>query len=101
VRSLDELKASHERLALYLTRESCGPCHAVWPRVRTLFENDPRWKLERIDADASPELAGQLLVFSVPALILILHGQEQHRVVRIIPQAELEEAKARADALLA
>jgi thioredoxin-like negative regulator of GroEL len=101
VSALDELRGAHERLALYVTREACGPCHAVWPRVQALFGDDPRWTLERVDAEESPEVAGQLLIFSVPALILFLHGQEQRRLVRIIPQRELVEAKERADALLA
>ncbi len=98
---LDALRGAHERLALYVTRESCGPCHALWPQVQALFGQDPRWTLERVDADRAPEIAGQLLVFSVPALILFLDGQEQHRLVRIIPRHELIDAKERADTLLA
>ncbi len=97
---LDQLRQSHERLALYITRERCGPCHAVWPRVQALYGDDPRWTLERVDAELAPEIAGQLLVFSVPALVLFLHGQEHRRLVRIIPQAELEAAKEQADGLL-
>ncbi len=99
IAALAVLRRDHERLALYVSRDSCGPCHAVWPRVQALFGGDPAWTLLRVDAAAAPEIAGQLLLFSVPALVLYLYGQEASRLVRMIPQAELEAAKARVDRL--
>lgn len=100
--SAEELRAlrlEHERLALYVTRDACGPCHAVLPRVLALFDADPRWTTVRVDAEQAPEIAGQFLIFSVPALVLFIHGQEVDRLARIIPQAQLEAAKLRVDGL--
>jgi thioredoxin-like negative regulator of GroEL len=96
---LGALRQEHERLALYVTRDACGPCHAVLPRVLALFDADPRWTTVHVDAEQAPEIAGQLLIFSVPALLLFLGGQEVDRLVRVIPQAKLEAAKARVDGL--
>jgi hypothetical protein len=96
--TLDALRARHTRLAVYLSRDGCGPCAAVWPTVQAAFASDPAWTLERIDADEHPEVAGQLLVFSVPALVLFWGGREAWRAARVLRQTEVARAKAQIDA---
>ena len=92
-----ELLASNRLVALYLTMEGCGPCHAVRPWAEALF-GDAAWTWVPVDTAQSPEIAGQLLVFSHPTLLLFAEGREQARFSRVVPRAPVERAKAMLEA---
>jgi thioredoxin-like negative regulator of GroEL len=92
----DELLAvvdASPRVAVYLTIDGCGPCKAVRPWAEALFD-DPSWRWLPIDTAASPDVAGQLLVFSHPTLILFADGREAHRFSRVVPRQAVEQGKA-------
>lgn len=96
---LEQLKADSPMLALYLRSESCGPCHALWPRIEAAF-GVPPWRLAVAEQSEASEVFGQLLVFAVPTLMVYLEGQLFSQHARIIPDAALQATKARAEALM-
>jgi len=91
--ALQAMLAAHPRVAVYLSTEHCGPCHAVRPWAQAMFA-DPAWTWVPVDTQESPEVAGQLLVFSHPTLILFADGREQARFSRVVPRAQVERIKA-------
>lgn len=103
--ALEALRASTPLLAVYLKSDSCAPCHAVLPVVKAqlLAPTDAGapspWRLAVVEQSEAPELFGQLLVFTVPALVLYIHGQEFKRWSRFIRAQDLVEARARAEQL--
>jgi len=92
---LAELLARHEHVALYCTQPGCGPCHALWPTVEATLADRADVALARVDLTQAPEVRGQLLLFTVPALVLFRGGREVDRAARVIRRQWLEAAVAR------
>jgi thioredoxin-like negative regulator of GroEL len=98
--ALRALLEEHPRVAVYLTTPTCGPCAAIKRFVRELFA-DPSWVLVEVETPRAPDVAGQLLVFAHPTLVLFAEGREAARRSRVFARAEIEVAKARIDEALA
>lgn len=93
---LHTLLGDHDRVAVYLTMPGCGPCHAVRPWVSALFD-DPDWRWVEVDTTENPEIAGQLLVFAHPTLVVFADGREAARFSRVVRRAEVERLKGLVD----
>lgn len=89
VPQLMDAMAENEVLLLYLSSRDCGVCHADLPRVEQLAE-EMNFAAVSLEVNEVPEAAGQLNVFTVPAVLLFYQKKEYHRQARIIDFAELE-----------
>ena len=74
--------------------EWCGPCKALGPVLEKLeVEYAGRFRLGKLDADAEPEIAGQLSqmfgVRSIPFCVLFQNGQPVDGFVGALPEAEI------------
>lgn len=80
---------THPCLLVYLGARGCGVCHADRPRVETLAN---RYEVPMIDIETeeAPEIAGQLGLFTVPAVLVFVYGREYLRQVRFLDFRELE-----------
>lgn len=72
----------HRRAIVQVGTADCSVCHAVEPKVRALAEARPGWSMLTLDAGRNPEVAGQLLVFAAPTVIVFVDGREVGRVSR-------------------
>lgn len=92
----DALKVSEPAFMLYFFNDICGVCHALWPKVEALMEEEfPKIKLIRVHANESLELAGQLRMLSVPGMLLYMDGHETFRANGMLSMGELHEKIAR------
>jgi len=90
--SLRTVLDTEAAVAVYVTTPGCGPCASVRPRVRAVFGDDARWRLVEVNAVQSPDVSGQLTVFSVPALVLFVSGREVWRAARFLREDALRQA---------
>lgn len=74
---------------VYISRENCGVCHAVQPRVQEMLKEFPSIKPIQVSADDIPEVASQFTVFTVPALLLFADGKEVIREARFVVMDDL------------
>lgn len=81
---------------IYISRESCSVCHAVWPRVQELLSDYPQIQLGTVDADEVKEIAGEYLVFTVPTMFLLKDQKELFRESRFIRIEQLKQNLERA-----
>ena len=85
--SIEELNNLLQRETILLTyfgNKSCSVCHATKPKVEALLKEFPGVLSCYCPADRIPQLAGQHLVFAVPAVILFFQGKEVFRSARFI-----------------
>ena len=75
---------------LFFTIPTCSVCHAVYPKLQAFLENHQNIVFGKVDLEKHPYLRGQLLIFSVPTLILYKNGQEMLRQSRFIDLYQLE-----------
>ncbi len=93
-------KAEHPLLLAYLSTPTCNVCKVLRPKVEALLE-------ERgvpgvyVDTTALPAVAGQLLVFAVPTIVVFAEGREFARLSRHLSLGQLEAELARAQRLMA
>ncbi|KLU62163.1 Low specificity L-threonine aldolase [Peptococcaceae bacterium CEB3] len=80
---LEQFMAQGETAVLYFSSEGCNVCQAVFPKLTNLIH--PRLiRTAKINIDEHPEIAGQLLVFTVPTVLIMYEGKEILRESRFI-----------------
>ncbi len=82
---------SQEFILLVFKRNHCSVCHAIEPKLKELFSRYALIQVKWIDVEENPELAGQYLIFTVPAVLFLYEGKEQFRLVRNFALSELEQ----------
>lgn len=94
---LDELINSIIPLILYFSSETCNVCHSVLPKLIDTIEAFPV-SFVKVKADTQPEICGQLLVFTVPTILIFYEGKEILRESRFI---DFNKIKKMLDSVLA
>jgi thioredoxin-like negative regulator of GroEL len=76
----------HNKAALfYFSAHHCGVCKVLKPKVNQLIENEyPEILLFYVDIEKSPQIAGQLRIFTIPTLLIYFEGKEFYRISRNI-----------------
>lgn len=83
-------------LLTYYYRHDCGTCDALHPKVKEMVETDfPALEYREVNVEASPALAAQNMVFTVPVLTLQYEGGEVFRMVRSFSLIEVEKKISR------
>lgn len=78
--------------------EWCGPCKMIAPAVHDLAgEYAGQLSVGKLDVDASPNIAMQYNVRSIPALIFFKDGQPVEQIVGALPKGAI---KKKIDAVL-
>jgi len=100
LRNYELLKSIHEVIHfinkegltfLYISRDNCSVCHALFPQVIDLLKHYSKIKLGSVKADDVEEVASYFSIFTVPVLLFFLDGKEMLREARIVHLDLLEE----------
>lgn len=91
---LDELVSGSEPVVVYFSSEPCSVCHSVLPKLISLIDNYAV-SFVKIKADTQPEICGQLLVFTVPTILVFYDGKEILRESRFIDFNNIEKMLSR------
>lgn len=68
----------------------CGPCRMLGPVLEQLAgEADGAWTLAKLDTEASPNLARQFGISSIPAVKAFVDGQVVDEFVGALPKAQI------------
>jgi thiol-disulfide isomerase/thioredoxin len=73
----------------YLSRPDCGVCTALKPKVRNMLNEFPEIPSYYVNLDNIPEAAGQLSIFTIPAVLVYAGGKEVVREARYISVEDL------------
>ena len=64
----------------------CGPCKMIAPILEEISNENPQYKICKIDVDDDPELAMTFGVSSIPMLIVIKNGKVADQAVGLRPK---------------
>lgn len=53
----------------------CGPCRMVLPIVEEIAEENPEYKVCKVNVDEQPALAQRFMVRSIPTLLVFKEGK--------------------------
>ena len=79
-----------EPLILYFSAEPCTVCHAMLPKLQKALlemgeaQEGQDYHLMVIESEQHPEICGQLLVFTVPTILIFWEGREILRESRFM-----------------
>lgn len=79
---------NNESFLLFVKTDNCSVCEGLRPQVEA-FERDYKIPFFMMNGARLPQLAGELLLFSAPIVLLFHEGKEIHRFVRFIRIDEL------------
>ncbi|MDW7670394.1 MAG: thioredoxin family protein [Bacillota bacterium] len=90
MKALEKQLNRHPLCLLYFGTENCSVCHAAKPRVESVLSRYPQTAGFSCSTEQFPEVAGQLIVFTVPAVLLFHESREIFRSARMIDFQGLE-----------
>ncbi len=69
----------------------CGPCKMLTPAIEELAkEYDGKWKIVKVDVDASPEVSMKFGIQSIPTLLFFKDGQIADKVMGFKSKEDLK-----------
>lgn len=93
--TLEELKSFIDETPMalvYFSTATCSACSALKPKVEELVKDyEKMMKMIEVKADKSIEVASQLNIFMLPAILLYIDGKEVLRESKYISVIELKE----------
>ena len=75
----------------YFSRPSCGVCSALKPKVSSMLKEFPEIPSYYVNLDKMPEAAGQLSIFTIPAVLVYAGGKEVVREARYMSIDDIAE----------
>ena len=77
---------------LFFSGKHCGICQVVKPKLlEAISEKFSKLPVTVIDAEEQQELAAQHLVFTLPVVLIMYEGKEQHRFIKSFSVGEVME----------
>lgn len=70
-----EILKSEKTVLLDFWATWCGPCRMVSPIVDEIAEENPQYKVGKINVDEQPSLASAFRIESIPTLVVIKSGK--------------------------
>lgn len=85
----------HEVSFIYVLTDSWSVCHGLLPQVEEVMKEFPKIEMGLVNAGKVEEIAGFLMAFTVPVLVLYVDGREYLREARIVPVEKFRENVAK------
>lgn len=86
---LEEIE-KNQKLLLFVETDHCSVCHGLLPQVEALQQDYTPLPFFIVNAAQVPEMAGQLLLFSAPVVLLYANASEYARFARFVPMDDLK-----------
>ena len=80
---LDEIALSKDPYIIYVSTADCNVCKSIFPKMMDIVQ-EYDVPVYGVDASIHQEVAGQLLVFSVPTIIVKVDQKEAYKESRFI-----------------
>lgn len=88
--SIDDFIKENNLALIYISLEECSVCKVLMPKVEKLLKKYDKIKSIKVDMDQTPAISGKFSVFTIPTIILFIHGEEYIRESRFISISELD-----------
>ncbi|CAM3043217.1 thioredoxin family protein [Filibacter tadaridae] len=85
----NELVEQEKQFLLFVKSENCSVCDGLLPQVEALGKDYP-FPFYKMNVTETPEIAGQLSLFSAPVVLLFNNGKEYARFARFVQMGELK-----------
>lgn len=67
----------------------CGPCKMLSPVIDQIADENPGYKVCKVNVDEEQKLAAQFEVMSIPTVIVFKDGKVANQSVGVVPKQKL------------
>jgi len=86
-----EVLQSDKPVLLDFFADWCGPCRMLGPIVDELAQENPQYKVCKVNVDQEHDLASRFSVMTIPSLFVFKDGQQVTHTVGVKSKEELLE----------
>ena len=91
-KSFDKYLNNEKMVLAYFSGKSCNVCQVLKPKIDELVKlKFPAVKTLYIDIEENSALRGQLLIFSIPTIILYIEGKETGKFSRNVSMQQQQD----------
>lgn len=83
------VEGSEKPVAVRFTATWCGPCKMIAPVLESLSESQDSLIIAKVDVDDSPQTSTDLVIMSVPTILVYKDGKIEKTIVGAKPRAAL------------
>ena len=76
-----EIKTSDKTILIDFYADWCGPCKMVAPIVHEIAEENPQYKIVKVNVDEATDLAIEFGVQSIPTLVVMKDGKIANKAI--------------------
>ena len=87
--TFEQVKNSEKTVLLDFYADWCGPCRMVSPLVDEIAEENPQYRVGKVNVDSEPELAQAFGVASIPTLVVMKNGKVVNQSAGAMPKAQI------------
>ena len=87
--NFDQVKNSEKTVLLDFYADWCGPCRMVSPIVDAIAEEQPEYKVGKVNVDEEGQLATTFGVMSIPSLFVVKGGEVVNQSVGAKTKAQI------------
>lgn len=87
---MNDLIKENDLVVLYFASYTCGVCVSLLPKLTRMLEKYPNIVTAKVQVEEAPELSATCKIFSAPAILLFIQGEETLREAGVWSLRELE-----------
>lgn len=87
--NFNAVKGQDKPVLLDFYADWCGPCQIVSPIIDEIAEERNDIVVGKVNVDASPDLAAEFGIYSIPTLVVIKDGKVHNKVSGARPKAAI------------
>lgn len=91
IEDINKVVDNGEIVIIYITSATCSVCGAIKPKINDIVNSMPEIEAYEISTDEVSNIAGELSIFTLPAILVFIEGKEVIREARYISLDILEE----------
>lgn len=88
---IQEIRRQEAMAFFYFSRPACAVCSAIKPKLINMLKDFPGIQFHDVNLDEVPEAAGQLSLFTIPAVLVYADGREVIREARYMSIDDISE----------
>lgn len=87
----EQIKTSEKTVLIDFYADWCGPCKMIAPTIHEIADENPQFKIVKVNVDEETPLAIKFGIQSIPTLVIMKNGQPVGKIVGLRSKEQILE----------